>query len=139
MSSSLHANVVFGGGGWRRSEDIQPFISTERCVAISLACFSLQGIFIRPFQGLVNSVPAVANLFCLNLSAAISQPWNSLIDIPCIAYVEPVRGKKILAFSSILLGVSIHPIWIPYIIHHDPEHTNTAEEGTKEGILFPEE
>ena len=43
---------------------------------------SLQGISIRPFPGLVNYVPAVAHLFCLNLPAAFSQPGNSLIEIP---------------------------------------------------------
>ena len=39
----------------------------------------------RPFPGLVNSIPAVAYLFCLNLPAAFSQPGNGLIEIPCIA------------------------------------------------------
>ena len=43
----------------------------------------LQEISIRPFPGLVNFVPAVAYLFCLNLPAAFSQPGNGLIEIPC--------------------------------------------------------
>ena len=33
--------------------------------------------------GLVNFVPAVAYLFGLNLPAALSQPGNGLIEIPC--------------------------------------------------------
>ena len=40
---------------------------------------SSQGISIRPFPGLVNFVPAVAYLFCLNLPAAFSQPGNGLL------------------------------------------------------------
>ena len=46
--------------------------------------FPIQGISMRPFPGLVHSVPAVAYLLCLNLSAAFSQPGNGLIEIPCI-------------------------------------------------------
>ena len=39
----------------------------------------LQGSAKRPLPGLVNFVPAVACLFCLNLPAAFSQPGNDLI------------------------------------------------------------
>ena len=35
------------------------------------------------FPGLVNFVPAVDDLFCLNLPAAFSQPGNGLREIPC--------------------------------------------------------
>ena len=42
----------------------------------------LQVISIGPFPGLENFVPAVAYPFCLNLSAAFSQPGNGLIEIP---------------------------------------------------------
>ena len=41
----------------------------------------VQGISIRPIPVLVNLLPAVAYLFCLNLSAAFSQSWNGLIEI----------------------------------------------------------
>ena len=40
-------------------------------------------ISIRPFPGMVNFVPAVAYLFCLNLPAAFSQPGNGIIVKPC--------------------------------------------------------
>ena len=46
----------------------------------------MQGSIIRPFPGLVNFFPAVAYHFCLNLPAAFSQPWNSLIVEPCISH-----------------------------------------------------
>ena len=44
----------------------------------------IQGISTRPFPGLVNFVPAVAYLFCLNLPAAFLQPANSLVELPCV-------------------------------------------------------
>ena len=43
----------------------------------------IQGSTKRPLPGLVNLVPAVANHFCLNLPAALLQPWNGLIVLPC--------------------------------------------------------
>ena len=49
----------------------------------------VQGSPIRPFQGLVNFVPAVAYYFCLNVPAAFSQPGAHLILEPCMA-----MGKK---------------------------------------------
>ena len=39
-------------------------------------------LYIRPFPGLVNFVPAVAYILCLHLPAAFSQPGNGLIEIP---------------------------------------------------------
>ena len=38
----------------------------------------------RPFPGLVNFVPALAYLFCLNLPAAFSQPGNGLLRFPVL-------------------------------------------------------
>ena len=52
----------------------------------------IHGISVRPFPGLVNFVPAVAHLFCLNLPAAFSQPWSSLIEIPC-SWMTAINGR----------------------------------------------
>ena len=41
------------------------------------------GNLYKAIPGLVNLVPLVAYLFCLNLPAAISQPGKGLIEIPC--------------------------------------------------------
>ena len=51
----------------------------------------IQGWTIRPFPGLENFVPAVAYQFCLNLSAALSQPGNGLKMKPC----SKEKGRKI--------------------------------------------
>ena len=48
----------------------------------------VQGSSIRWAQGLVNFVPAVAYLFCLNLPAAFSKPGARLILEPCIRNFE---------------------------------------------------
>ena len=50
----------------------------------------VQGISKRPFPGLVNFVPAVAYLFCLNLPAAFWQPGNGLLEIPCTCAVYKI-------------------------------------------------
>ena len=49
-------------------------IRTDPLPLLSADVINVQGIYIRPFPGLVNVVPAVAYLFCLNLPAAFSQP-----------------------------------------------------------------
>ena len=41
-------------------------------ISISITVAAIQGISVRLFPGLVNFVPAVAYLFCLNLPAAFS-------------------------------------------------------------------
>ena len=46
--------------------------------------WTVQEISIRPIPGWVNFVPAGAYLLCLNLPAAFPQPWNGLVEIPCI-------------------------------------------------------
>ena len=54
------------------------------CVHTTVFRRIVQGFSIREFPGLVNFVPAVAYPFCLNLSAAFSQPGNGLIEIHCM-------------------------------------------------------
>ena len=44
--------------------------------------YEVQGTSKRPFPGFVNSVPAVAYHFCLNLPEAFSQPGNGLLEVP---------------------------------------------------------
>ena len=44
----------------------------------------IHGISIRSFPSLVNFVPAVAYIICLNMPVSFSQPENGLIEIPCI-------------------------------------------------------
>ena len=64
------------------------------------SCLHIQGVSKRPFPGLVIFVPAVAHHYCLNLTAAFSQPGNGLIGKPCIeiriVYLEP----KVRCFTS---------------------------------------
>ena len=67
-----------------------------RFFPIKIQVCYVQGISIRPFQDLVNFVPAVAYLFCLNLPAAFSQPGNGLLENPCtrISWVNWPFGTK---------------------------------------------
>ena len=56
----------------------------------------VQPISIRPFPGLVNSVPAVAYHFWLNLPATFSVPGNGLIVKPC----STSSGRQLVAKYS---------------------------------------
>ena len=54
----------------------------------------IQGIGLRPFPGLVNFVPAVAYIFCLNLLAAFSQPGNDHIVQPCSIHHAVLERRR---------------------------------------------
>ena len=58
---------------------------------------SLQGISVRPFPGLVNSVPAVASLFCLNLPAAFLATWER-------PYRDSLYGERATATERVREG-----------------------------------
>ena len=64
----------------------------DRALVQALFLSHVQGISVRPFPALVNFVPTVAYLFCLNLPAAFSQVGNVLIEIPCTGH-KIVREK----------------------------------------------
>ena len=67
---------------------------TVACVRDSRE-YTVQGISIRLFPGLVSFVRVVAYHFCLNLPAAFLQPGNSLIEIPCIGILNEILIKHI--------------------------------------------
>ena len=56
----------------------------------------VQGSTIRSFLGLVNFVPAIAYLFCLNLPASFKQRRNGLIVEPSSSVHVVFRSLKIL-------------------------------------------
>ena len=60
----------------------------DRALVQALFLSHVQGISVRPFPALVNFVPTVAYLFCLNLPTAFSQPGNTLIGFPCIVVIN---------------------------------------------------
>ena len=92
-------------------------------VESSVLTNAVQGIFIWPFPGLVNFVPAVAYHFCLNLPAAFSQPGNGHTEIPCTVF-DLVQQIQCFADSS----TSLHfvqaactnfpsiPLTFPYLL-----------------------
>ena len=64
-----------------RASQRQPMNSTSKWTRTE--CKWCTGLITRLFPGLVNFVPVVAYHFCLNLSAAFSQPGISLTEKPC--------------------------------------------------------
>ena len=68
---------------------------------------SLQGISIRPFPGLVNYVPAVAHLFCLNLPAAFSQPRTKIFFGLCMSPSSARSHTR----PHITQKVTLRPLW----------------------------
>ena len=57
----------------------------------------VQGISVRPFPGLVNFVPAVAYLFCLNLLLSILATWER-------PYRDSLYGERATATERVREG-----------------------------------